>query len=144
MIGLRFAEQMRGTFRRMGEDEARAITLDLQVFVDNGLRYLTDRKARVEGTAHLEGAVDHAPLRGHMIIDPLLSRVIRYDVRFVSTQGERLRLHGQKEISPLRLVESFTHLPAVIDLEEGAPWATATLSFDQADLPQFLRSFRLH
>jgi hypothetical protein len=140
-VGFRFAERLSGTFVREGASHP--MWVELSAFVDDWLAFASDRRARVDGIAHLEGVVDHAPVRGEMIVDPVLQKRVRYDLQFVALDGTRLRLHGQKDVSWLDLKHTMTDLPAVIDDGNGAPWGTAHLTFDLADLRRFLRSFRL-
>lgn len=141
MSRIRFAERLYGVFSRQGVE--RSMWLDLQVYIDEPRRFLVDHRARLEGLVHLEGAVDHAPVRGTMVIDPLWDRLVRYDLSFVAIDGTRLRFHGQKDVSFLALRRTMTELPAVIEDPTGRAWATARVHFDLAELGRFLRSFRL-
>lgn len=140
MGGYTFSETMTGTCLRDGAESPIAFTL--QARVDNLLHHLQDRRATIEGHIDLPGLANHTPLRGEMIIDPLLSRLIRYDFTFAGDDGGSYRFFGQKEVSVLDPVASMTTLPAEITGPDGKRIATCELRFDLRDLPSFLRSFR--
>jgi hypothetical protein len=139
--GFSFVETMVGTFRPVSGEE-RAMHFHLRVRAESFLRYLRDRKAHAEGDVTMDGFATDAAVVGELTIDPILGRRIAYSFEFSGDDGKRYRLAGQKDITPLRPVESMTVLPAQIFDERGDVIATADLKFPLDELPKFLASWR--
>jgi hypothetical protein len=140
--GFHFHETMSGTWTRDGVTRAMHFTVEARA--ESALRYLRDRKARLQGEVTIEGLASGRPLSGEITIDPLLGRLIRYEFEFASDDGQRYRFVGQKDVTLRDLKASMTTLAAQILGHDGAAVATALLKFDVKDLRRFLGSWGLH
>jgi hypothetical protein len=141
--GFQFDETMTGTVSLSGADlplGERRMVLRLRAQVGHLGDYLQDGRTELSGTASIDGFVDAAPVSGSLFIWPH-RRVIRYELEF--SAGDRsLRLAGQKDVRLLDFRRTMTTLPAKLYDAHGAEVGHATVSFDWADLPAFLLSFR--
>jgi hypothetical protein len=142
MPGFSFKETMAGTFTRVGAPGERKIQFTVTARADSWLRHLRDRKARLEGTIDMEGVATQRPLRGEILMDPLIKRVIRYEFDFTGDDGAPYRFAGQKDVTIADPVASMTTLPAEVLDGKGSLVAHCLLKFDTRDLPGFLGSFR--
>ncbi len=141
MIGFGFHETMSGTWR--DGDGERPITITLDVRAPHLLHFLLDRDATMAGHVDAPGLATRAPLAGTMRIDPLLGRVIGYRFTFTGDNGRSYRFAGQKDVTPLRPVESMTTLRGELtDESDGRRVGEAQLVFDIKKLPSFLLSWR--
>jgi hypothetical protein len=143
-MGFQFRETMSGSYHLSSAPEReRAMSFTVGAYVASTLRFLRDRTAQIQGEANLEGFARHRPLRGTMIIDPLLGRRIVYDFRFPDDDGRMCRFHGQKSIDFLRLHETMTTLPGEILDEHDRAIGEARLRFDtRSDLAKFVASWK--
>lgn len=140
MAGFQFTESLHGTFRYEGEE--RSIGFQVTARANSVWQFLHDRRAELEGTIDAQGLAEQAPLRGTLVIDPLVGRVIRYDVAFDGLNDRSYHLIGQKDINPTHPVESLTTLPVEISEIGGNLRMRGLMHFQAKDLPAFLASFR--
>jgi hypothetical protein len=123
--------------------EDRAISFTIDAKVDDLRRFLRDRTADIEGTIDVEGLAAGRPLRGTLLMDPVLGRKLVYDFRFDDDAGVEHRFVGRKDVDPRRLMETMTTLPAEIFDGRGDRVGNGKLRFDvRSDLVAFLRSFK--
>lgn len=148
MSGLRFEETMAGTYRaatadtEAGGGEPRAFSFTVRAHVPRLVQHLFDHLANLEGHVDAEGLATRAPLTGTLLINPVLGRTIAYEFSFTGDDGQTYRFAGRKHVTPLRPVESMTHMEGELTDERGVLVATAQVSFKLRDLPGFLRSMR--
>lgn len=143
MPGFQFDETMAGNLSFSDGDlpsGERRMVLHLQARAPSLASYLQDGHTVLSGTASIDGLVESAPLTGTLWILPH-QRIVRYDLHF-SMGARRLRLFGQKDVRLLDFRRTMSTLPATLEDEHGAQVGYATLLFDWAELPMFLRSFR--
>ena len=140
MAGFKFTESLRGTFQMDGRE--RALSFQATARAENIWQFLHNREATLEGTITAPGLAAQAPLRGTIVIDPVVGHVIRYDFEFPGDDGHSYRFVGQKDIMAAHPVESWTTLPAEIRGPNGTLRATALLHFEAEELVPFLKSFR--
>jgi hypothetical protein len=88
-----------------------------------------------------EGLAMRARIEGFLIVKPLLSRFIRYQLDFIGDDGARYRYAGQKTIRYTDPVRTWTTLPGAIYDERGDMIGESMLRFDPRTLGSFLRSF---
>jgi len=144
MAGFQFRETMSGSFHLVtSPTRERAMSFTVGAYAPSTLRFLRDRTVHIQGEVDLEGFTRHRPLRGTMVIDPLLGRRIAYDFVFTDDDGRKFRVHGQKTIDFFRLLETMTTLPATISDDRGVVIGEARLRFDaRSDLAKFVRSWK--
>ena len=144
MIGLRFAQTLRGNYHLLARPtEERAIELDLIAAIAGVLHFSLDPNARLTGRVRAEGLATDAPIAGTLGLRIVTDRRLPYDLSFVGDDGLHYRLRGQNELSLLALSEAFSALPASLYDAAGTEIARATLRFDlRADLGKMLRSVR--
>lgn len=141
--GFRFRETMAGTYRRASDDHDRHIAFTVDVRAPSILEHLRDRRAIITGRITAEGLCHNAPADGDMVLDPVLGRIITYDVHFRADDGMGYRLYGQKDVDFFHFTKTMTTLPATLESDDGREHARALLLFDLWDLPSFLWSWRL-
>jgi hypothetical protein len=144
-MGFQFTEVMAGTFRRTdgGDGGEHPIKFTGTARAKSLFRHLADRKADLEGHIDAEGLATHQPLHGHIVLDPLIGKVIRYDFTFPGDAGKTYRFAGQKDVAFSSPVGSMTTLPGEItDQGTGAQIATCDLRFDMNKFHKLLGSFR--
>jgi hypothetical protein len=144
-LGFAFRETMRGNYYLLKDPtDERAMNFTLRVVADGLAAFARDPVARVEGTVSLEGFASDVPLRGTLAFRFHGERRLIYDFTFESDAGQLHRFRGQKEISPLALVESMTTLPGTLYEGRSTEVGRATVRFDlRSDLRHLLRSFRV-
>ena len=143
-MGFQFTETMAGTFRRIdGDGGERPMKFTGTATAKSLWRHLADRRAELDGHIDADGLATHQPLRGHIVLDPIIRRVIKYDFTFSSDEGKPYRFAGQKDVTLLSPVASMTTLPGEItDERTGAQVATCDLRFDMNKFHKLLGSFR--
>lgn len=141
--GFQFDETMSGTVSfsdGVFPEGTRSIVLHLHAQAGRLGQYLMDGRTELTGTANIEGLVDGAPVTGSLWIWPH-RRIVRYDLSFPVLE-HRVRLAGQKDVRLLDFRHTMSTLPAEVLDENDVEAGRATVAFDWADLPAFLRSFR--
>jgi len=143
-MGFRFAETMSGTIEWADEPGVRhPLRFDVVASASSTREHLSTGRADLRGTIHAPPIADAAPAEGTITIRPLGQRIIRYELAFVGDDGRHYELVGQKDISWLRPLATFTTLPAEIVDEDHRRVATCMTRFDyRKDWWSFLRSFR--
>lgn len=143
-MGFQFAETMAGTIEWQDEPGKRQpFRMDLTAIAESTRDYIQTRQALLRGVVHAPPRIGSSDCEGVITISPIIGRIIRYELTFTGDDGEIYELAGQKDISFLRPVYTFTHLPAEVRDESGRVVATCATTFDaRHDLWSFLRSFR--
>ncbi len=146
MLGFKFHEVMSGTYTfaaGAGRDgKERPMKFDCRAHAGSLLRHLTDHRADLDGHVDMEGFATRQPLRGEIVINPVLGKHVRYDFEFRGDDGKPYRFEGQKDVELMRFMQTMTVLPGRILDGEGREVATALLRFDTRRLPSLLGSFR--
>ena len=140
MSGFQFNETMSGTFTRNGDE--RPFRFTVQAKVESLTQFVGDYKADIEGHVEAGGLANHAPITGHMVINPVLGGIIAYQFSFTGDDGKKYAFAGQKDVTARSPVRSMTTLPVSVTDAAGAQVASANLMFDLRDLPDFLSSFK--
>jgi hypothetical protein len=144
-VGFQFRETMTGTYHMLATPlDERAITFTIGAKVDGLRRFLKDRLATIEGEVDVEGFADRRPIRGTLALKLLDERRLGYEFAFKGNDEHDYRFRGQKDVTPIALVDSMTVLPASLYDAEGREIGRATLRFDvRGDLVTFLKSWKL-
>lgn len=151
-MGFAFAETMTGWLEpteRRGPDAGAAAPearypfhFRIHAHVASTLRHLRDGKATVTGVVHAPPFCEAADATGTLEIRPVLERVIRYRFTFRDQGDQMLTFMGQKNLSLLAPVRTFTELTGELIDQRGEVVARATLHFDlRRDWLSFARSF---
>jgi hypothetical protein len=143
-MGFSFAETMSGTVEWDAEPGKRhPFSFEVTAHAESTREHLATGRAKLRGTVHAPPRADSADAEGTITIRPLGQRIIRYELSFVADDGKRYEVVGQKDISWLRPLSTFTTLPCEIIDEDHRRVGTCLTTFDvRADLWSFLRSFR--
>ena len=144
-LGFKFRETMSGSYHlASAPDHERAMSFTIAARAYDIGRYLRDRTVQIEGEVDLEGFADHRPMRGTMLLDPLLGKRVRYVFDFEANDGRKCTFDGEKNVELLRFMETITTLPGEIRDAAGRTIGSAKLRFDaRSDLPKFLRSWKV-
>jgi hypothetical protein len=144
--GFSFRETMSGNYWRLdAPTEERAIAFTVEAKTDDVRRFARDKTWRITGTIDAEGLASARELDGTLAIKLQGQRRLHYRFTFLGDDEQGYEFNGQKEYSPLALVESMTLLPASLYDPDGEEVARAVLRFDaRSDFWRWLRSFRLH
>ncbi len=138
MLGVKFTETMRGTFKRPGEAAERAIEFTITAR-GSALR----PRFAADGTLSAEGIATRRPAHGQLILRPILGRTLRYELEFTGDDGRPYGFAGQKDLELLRLRKTMTTLPGQIRDRDGHVVGEVVVKFDlSSDLLGFLGSFR--
>jgi hypothetical protein len=143
-MGFQFAETMSGTIEWATDPgKQHPFRFEVTARAASTIDHLRTGKATLRGIVYAPPLADGADAEGTITIRPLGERVIRYELEFDGDDGKRYELVGQKDISWLRPLSTFTNLPAEI-LDEGhRVVGTCRTRFDLGkDWWSFLRSFR--
>ncbi len=144
-MGFEFSETMSGTVEWDAEPGKRQpFRFDITAHADSTREHLKTGHAKIRGTVYAPPKSRAAPAEGEITIRPFNpgEKLIRYELGFVADDGARYVFRGQKDISYLRLFETFTTLPADILDANGVRVGSALTRFDGRDLWKFLRSFK--
>jgi hypothetical protein len=135
---------MSGTCEWIAEPGKRhPFRFDVTAHADSTRDHMKTGLASLRGTVLAPPKARAAPAEGTITIRPLGQRIIRYELVFTGDDGQRYEVVGQKDISFLRPLESFTRLPAEILDDHHQKVGTCLTSFDlRRDWWKFLRSFR--
>lgn len=144
-LGFVFRETMSGSYRlASAPDHERAMSFTIGARAYDLRRYLRDRTVEIQGEVDLEGFADHRPMRGTMLLDPLLGKRVRYVFEFEANDGKKCSFDGEKSVDFLRFFDTMTTLPGELRDAAGRTIGTAKLRFDaRSDLPKFLRSWKV-
>lgn len=140
-LGLKFSEIMAGTYRLSNDGEDRRLVFHIDATTRDLWKTLRDGHVEVSGSVEAENLATGAPIEGFMIVKPLLSRFIRYEIGFTGDDGARYHFAGQKDIRYTDPVRTWTTLPGAIYDEHDQVIADSVLHFDLKTLGSFLRSF---
>jgi hypothetical protein len=143
-MGFQFSETMAGTVEW---DDApgtkHPFQFDVTAHATSTRDHLATGRAQLRGTVSAPPIADRVPCEGAIVIRPLGQRIIRYELAFVAEDGRRYELVGQKDISWLAPLRTFTTLPAEILDQDHRRIGTCLTRFDlKRDGWAFLRSFR--
>ncbi len=140
-----FGETMRGNYYLLAEPTSeRAMSFTIRAVARGLVSFAHDPVAHIEGRVALEGFADDVPLEGSLAFRLRRQKRLTYDFSFVGNDGKPYRFRGQKDFTPLAIVESFTTLCGSLYDESKREIGRATLRFDlRSDLGKLLGSFRL-
>ena len=143
-MGFKFAETMSGTVEwDAAPGKKHPFRFEVQALAASTRTHLATGKARLHGTIHAPPRAEAAEAEGTITIRPLGQRIIRYELSFVGDDGKRYEVVGQKDISWLHPLSTFTTLPVEIIDEDHRRVGTAITTFDyKHDWWSFVRSFR--
>jgi len=143
-LGFGFSENMYGSYTRSDEPEVeRSFRFHFDVISHDLWRTLRDGRAEATGYVEAERLAKHAPLKGFIVIKPLIARVIRYEFDFTGDDGAAYHYAGQKTIRHLNPASTWTTLPGALYRDDASEFAESTTRFDMDELIPFLRSFRV-
>jgi hypothetical protein len=144
-LGFAFVETLRGNYYLLADPTGeRGMSFTLRATAREFVSFAHDPVARIEGRVAIEGFADDAPLVGSLAFRLRQQRRLTYDFAFVGNDTKPYRFRGQKDFTPLAIVESFTTLSGSLYDEGKREIGRATLRFDlRSDLRKLLRSFRL-
>jgi hypothetical protein len=142
-LGFMFRETMRGTYFLLADPtNERAMSFTVAVKAKGLRSFAREPVARISGNVVLDGFAD-GELEGTLAFRLHDQRRLIYEFRFVGNDGHPYRFRGQKDVTPLAPIESFTTLPGSLYDGESKEVGRATVRFDlRGDLKKFLRSFR--
>jgi hypothetical protein len=145
MSTLEFWETMSGAYHFVDKPhEERPMSFTIRARSAPLWRFLRHPEVEIEGEVFAPGLANHRHVRGTLGLDVLRTRTLPYRFKFVGDDGRAYEFQGQKDVSPLALLETMTTLPGSIRDENGVHVAVALLRFDaRSDLSKFLKSFRL-
>lgn len=144
-MGFEFSETMSGTVEWDAEPGTRhPFRFDVTAHADSVREHLATGLAELHGKVLAPPRARDAAASGTITIRPLGGRIIRYELVFAGDDGKHYEIVGQKDISFLRPVSSFTTLPAELrDADTHRRVGTCLTRFDlRRDWWRFLRSFR--
>ena len=111
--GFSFDETMAGPITLAGAQHPQHMEFRLHAEVPSLGEFLSDGRTEITGTVSIPDVAESAALSGSLWILPL-ARVIRYEFSFTDQQESQCRFAGQKDVSPLDLVNTMTVLPGVL------------------------------
>src|SRR5262245_36775435 len=143
-MGFEFAETMSGTVEWDSDPgKQHPFKFEITAHADSTRKHLSNGVAQIRGVIHAPPHAESADAEGTITIRPIGKRIIRYELFFLGDDGKRYEMVGQKDISWLRPIKTFTTLPAEIRDETGKRVGTCLTHFDyKHDLWSFLRSFK--
>jgi hypothetical protein len=143
-LGFKFRETMRGTYYLLADPtNERPMSFTVTVRANGLASFAREPVARIEGNVAMEGFADEARLEGTLAFRLHDQRRLIYEFRFQAKDGHDCRFRGQKDVTPLAPIESFTTLPLSLYDEASKEIGRATVFFDlRGDVKAFLRSFR--
>ncbi len=142
--GVRFDENMYGTFHRVGcPDDPRPFMFHLVAQAPTVRGLIWNGRMRANGHVQADGFARHAKLTGELTIRPLVRRIVRYEFEFTADDGKTYRYAGQKSIRHLNPMRTWTTLPGAIYDADGKMLYESTSRFDLTELLPFIRSYQL-
>jgi hypothetical protein len=143
-MGFQFAETMAGTVEWVAEPGKKyPFRFDVTARAASTFKHLSTGKATLRGVVHAPPLAEAADAEGTITIRPIGQRIIRYELAFTGDDGKRYEVIGQKDISWLRPLETFTRLPAEIVDDSHRRVGACETRFDlKGDGWSFVRSFR--
>ncbi len=139
--GFSFDETMAGPITFTDSPHPQHMEFRIHAEVPSLGAFLHDGRTVIVGTVAIPGFADSAALSGSLWIWPL-RRVLRYEFSFTNNEGTPCRFAGQKDVSPLDLVDTMTILPGCLYDAHGKEIGQAEVRFELSDLPTFLASWR--
>ncbi|MFO0623066.1 MAG: hypothetical protein U0745_16860 [Polyangia bacterium] len=139
--GFSFDETMAGPITLEHQNHPQHMEFRIHAEVASLGSFLSDGRTSISGTVSIPGLADSAALSGSLWIWPH-KRILRYEFSFARNDGSPCRFAGQKDVSPLDLVETMTALPSYLYDAHGHEIGQAEVRFDLSDLPTFLASWR--
>lgn len=142
---IRFEETMSGLFQ---VDDVGVIDVSFTVRAIGGASIeeaLRERGGtwRLEGTLDADGIASGSACEGTLVMSPMKRRAtLVYDLYFEDADGVEHTLHGEKHTGLLGLLRGMTTLYTELR-REGAKIGTGVMTFDLADIPSWLKSWRL-
>jgi hypothetical protein len=142
--GFEFWETMAGAYHFVDKPhDERPMSFTVHAKSPPLLRFLRRPEVEIEGEVFAPGLANHRYVRGTLGMDLLRTGTLPYKFRFIGDDNKPYVFQGQKDVSPLALIETMTSLPGSIRNDNGLDVAVALLRFDaRSDLLTFLRSFR--
>lgn len=143
-MGFSFAETMSGTVEWDAEPgKQHPFRFEVKAHAKSTREHFANGRAKLTGKVYAPPKADGADAEGTITIRPIGQRIIRYELQFTGADGKRYEVVGQKDISWLRPLETFTHLPCDIIDDQHRRVGTCVTRFDlKGDWWSFLRSFR--
>jgi hypothetical protein len=144
-FGFAFRETMRGTYYLLADPtNERAMRFTVSVRAKGLRAFAREPVASIEGQVSCEGFATDKPLVGTLAFRLHDQKRLVYEFRFGGDDGKAYRFRGQKDVTPLAPIESFTTLPGSLYDESSKEIGRATVHFDlRGDWKKFVRSFRL-
>jgi hypothetical protein len=141
-MGFGFEETMSGTWTRDGVTRPFSFTVKVRSGPLGAFRR-NNQVAEMEGTVEATGLASGTPLRGTLMMRPILGRVIRYEFAFTGDDGQPYTFAGQKDIRWLAPLKTWTELPGEVRDGAGKLVGTAMTRFDlKKDGVSFMRSWK--
>ena len=143
-LGFGFRETMRGTYYLLADPTTeRPMSFTVSVRAKGLAAFAREPVARIEGRVSLEGFSDEAKLEGTLAFRLHDQRRLIYEFRFEANDKHPYRFRGQKDFTPLGIIESFTTLSGSLYDEGRSEIGRATLRFDlRSEFVKLLGSFR--
>ena len=128
-----FVETMRG-FVTPKSGPSAAVDFNVRACGGPGGRFT------LKGVVHAAPWIDETTCEGTLRLSALPAR-LAYDVHFMTADGRKLRLHGEKRPSLFSPVKGMTVLPITLSDDAGATLASGELRFDLTEFPGFIASW---
>lgn len=140
-MGISFFESMSGELIDANGNEHH-VAIDIRCDASRATRFLATGDARVTGTIRVLPWTDGAACEGIVVVRPLLSRKMEYDMTFRDSDGAECRLWGRKNITVRGLYRSMTTLNAHLE-RSGEVVASGPMKFHGDDLLAFAKSWSI-
>ena len=140
-MGISFFESMSGELVDTNGNEHH-VAIDIRCDASRATRFLATGNARVTGTIRALPWTDGAACEGTVVVRPLLSRKMEYDMTFRDADGAPCRLWGRKNITVRGLYQSMTTLNAHLE-RAGQVIASGPMKFHGDDLLAFAKSWSI-
>ena len=143
MIGLRFREQLQGSYHRIEAPlDERPLEGSFEGYLGVGA-VLRNQVIPIRGEITLPGFADRAPFAGTLVLKLLREQRLPYEFAFTGNDGRPYRFFAQKNYSLLSVTDRHNLFAASIYDQSGNEEARASCLFDVArDLYDLVRSLR--
>lgn len=143
-LGFAFGETLRGNYYLLDDPtNERAMNFTIRAVAKGVVAFAHDPVAHIEGRLSLEGFADDVSLEGNLAFRLRRQRRLTYDFTFFGNDRKPYRFRGQKDFTPLGIIESFTTLSGSLYDEGRSEIGRATLRFDlRSEFVKLLGSFR--
>lgn len=144
-LGFEFRETMRGSYFLLADPtNERPMNFAVSVQAKGLGAFAREPVASLAGQVTCEGFATGKALTGTLAFRLHDQKRLVYEFRFEGDDGKPYRFRGQKDVTPLAPVESFTRLPGSVYDESSEEIGRATVRFDlRGDWKKLLRSFRV-